>query len=438
MLASLTAPQQAEAVAGITDDQCEELLWDWRFWARPKQLPPEGPWSTWLVLAGRGYGKTRVGAEWLREEICGPTPMAAGKRRRVAIVAETSADARDVCVEGESGLLSVHPKDFRPLYEPSKRRLTWPNGAVGSLYNATEPDQLRGPQHDAAWCDEAAKWKYGPDTWDMLQFGLRLGDDPRQVVTTTPKPCRVLRDIRALPGLAVTMGTSYENRGNLAPSFFDRIISKYEGTRLGRQELLAEELEEAEGALWSRDLIEECRVSRENVPHLQRIVVAIDPATTDNPDSDDTGICVAGLGSDGHGYVLDDLSGQYSPEGWARRAVNALHVNKADRIIGEANNGGDMIEHTLRTLRDDQDRPTGREVPYKKVHASRGKQARAEPVVALYEQHRVHHVGVLASLEDEQVTWEPGSGARSPSRLDAVVWALTELMVAGSFFYAAG
>jgi len=422
-LASLPASERDPLIAELDAAQAQALLFDWRFWARPNQLPPEGDWTTWLILAGRGFGKTRCGAEWLRAQACGATPLAPGRARRIALVAETAADARDVMVEGEAGLLTVHPPAFRPLFEPSKRRLTWPNGARATLYNAIEPDQLRGPQHDAAWADELAKWRHAAATWDQLQFGLRLGPRPRQVVTTTPRPIRTLKNLMEDPDTVITRGTSYENVANLAPAFVKRIIKRYEGTRLGRQELKAEILEDLPGALWTRARIESLR--RRAVPELQRIVVAVDPAVGGGTGSDETGIVVAGLGRDGHGYVLEDLSLRAGPDAWARRAVAAYRRWQADRIVGEVNNGGDLVEHVLRTV------DPG--VAYKAVRASRGKAARAEPVAALDEQGRVHHVGAFPELEDQMCAFgrdfDRATAGFSPDRVDARVWALTELML---------
>lgn len=335
------------------------------------------------------------------------------------MVGPTAADVRDTMIEGESGLLAIAPSWCRPQYEPSKRRVTWPNGAMAVAFSADEPDRLRGPQHDAAWCDELCSWRY-PEAWDMLSLGLRLGNDPRAVVTTTPKPIKILKTLLADPTTAVTRGSTYDNLANLARAFATEIIKRYEGTRLGRQELYADILEDVEGALWTRAMIEPLRVSV--LPPLIRVVVAIDPATTDSEESDETGIVIAGLGRDGHGYVIEDATIKASPDGWGRRAVDAYHRHQADRIIGEANNGGDMVEYVIRTVDAD--------VSYRKVHASRGKQTRAEPIAALYEQGRVHHLGALGQLEDQMCTWVPG--ARSPDRMDAMVWALTELMLGSS------
>jgi phage terminase large subunit-like protein len=415
-------------LADLARSLVEALEYDWRAVARPEQLAPAGDWSTWLFMAGRGAGKTRAAAEWIRESVCGSTPLGSGRYKQLALVGETAADVRDTMVgdgkgPGEgSGLLQVHPKDFLPIYEPSKRRLTWPNGAIATLYNATEPDQLRGPQHDASWCDELAKWKYAEATWDMLQFGLRLGRDPRCVITTTPRPTKLLKSIMADPGTVITQGSTFDNRANLAASFLATILRRYEGTRLGRQELNAEILEDVEGALWTRAMIEAARIGAGDVPTLRRIVVAIDPAVSCGEDSDETGIIVAGLGADDCGYLLEDLSGRYQPHEWASIAVRAYHRHKADRIVAEVNQGGAMVEATVRVVDPN--------VPYKAVHASRGKIARAEPVSALYEQNRIHHAGAFPALEAQLCEFAPGATS-SPDRLDAAVWAFTELMLSG-------
>lgn len=405
-------------MARLTPEVKAELNWRWRgWWARPNQTAPEGEWSTWLVLSGRGFGKTRSGTEWLREKWksgCG----------RMAIVAETAADARDVLVEGQSGVLAVSPKHERPLYEPSKRRLTWPNGAVATLYNGTEPDQLRGPEHDAALVDELAKYREAQDTWDNLQFGLRLGTRPQAMVTTTPRPIPIIKSIMADPGTVMTRGSTFDNAANLPARFLDTVRAKYEGTRLGRQELYAEILDDLPGALWSREDIDKSRI-RPPAPDLRRIVVAVDPSGTrgDEDDGDSIGIVVAGLGVDGRGYVLADRTCKLSPDGWGRRAVEAYREFKADRIVAERNFGGAMVEHVIRTV--------DARASFKEVTASRGKVARAEPVAALYEQGRVSHIGTFPELEDQMVNIDAGGyvGNGSPDRADALVWALTELML---------
>ena len=401
-------------LTSLTDEEAQLLLWDWRFWARPDQLPPEGPWDTWLILTGRGWGKTRTGAEWVRAGV------ERGEFRRVALVAATAADARDVMVEGPSGILACSPPWNRPDYEPSKRRLTWPNGAIAITYSADEPRRLRGPQHDAAWADELAAWRF-EDAWDQLQFGLRMGQRPQVVVTTTPRPIPLIRDLISDPTTRVTRGTLFDNLANLAPSAVAKLRRKYEGTRLGRQELNGEVLDDTPGALWTLGQIDALRVVQ--APALSRIVVAIDPAVTSHQDSDETGIVVAGLGArDRHGYALEDASQtQASPDAWMRVAVEAYHRWQADRIVAEVNNGGDLVESLLRTVDPN--------VPFTAVRASRGKQTRAEPVAALYEQGRIHHVGNLSALEDQMTTWAPALAAQSPDRMDALVWALTELML---------
>ena len=341
-----------------------------------------------------------------------------GGARRVALVARTASDVRDVIVEGESGILAISPPDARPVWEPSRRRLTWPNGAIATTYSADEPDQLRGPQHDAAWADELAAWKY-PDAWTQLLLGLRLGSDPRVVVTTTPRPTPIIRSLRAAATTHITSGRTIDNAANLAPQFLDAIVRQYEGTRLGRQELDGEILDDSAGALWRWQWIDAARVAC--APDLRRVVVAIDPAASSHDDSDETGIVVAGVGHDGRAYVLADASGRYRPEEWARTALALYREHKADCIVAEANNGGEMVAATLRV----HDRGAN----VRTVHATRGKATRAEPVAALYEQARVSHCGALARLEDQLTTWDPATSRTSPDRLDALVWALTEVML---------
>ena len=391
----------------------------WAAVARANQLPPPGDWwQIWLLLAGRGFGKTRTLAEWVCDT------AASGHVRRIALVAATAADARDVLVEGESGILAVAPPWCRPVYESSKRRLTWPNGAIATTFSAEEPERLRGPQHDAAVCDELGSWSR-PETFDMLQFGLRLGRKPRCLIATTPRPTKLLRELLAREGhdVVVTRGSSYDNKANLAPAFFAQIVKKYEGTRLGRQELNAELLEDTPGALWSQGLIDGTRISA--APELTRIVVAIDPAATSGEDADETGVVVVGQDKDGQGYVLADCSGRYTPIEWARIAISAYRTHHADRIVAERNNGGDMVEATLRMV--DQN------VPVTTVWASRGKVTRAEPISALYEQGRMHHVGTFPQLEDQMTNFtsdfDREAAGYSPDRLDAMVWVATELLV---------
>lgn len=421
LLARLPPIQRAELIRGLTPEQTRNFQSDWRgWWARPDQLAPKKQWGVWLVLAGRGFGKTRVISEWVREQV---NTKRAG---RIALVAPTASDARDVLVEGPSGIMACCPDWERPIYESSKRRLTFPNGAIAITYSADEPERLRGPQHDAAACDELAAWRY-PESWDMLMFGMRMGNDPRTVVATTPKPVKLLKELLAREGkdVIVTRGSTYENKANLARTFLETIVRKYEGTRLGRQEILAELLTDIPNALWQRSKIDELRIGRDKLPQQMRIVIAIDPAAKSEEGSDETGIIVAGLGRDGHGYVLDDLSGQYQPLAWARIAIGAYHRYRADRILAEINNGGEMVEATLRSV--------DKTVSYKAVHATRGKVIRAEPIAALYEQGKVHHVGSFAKLEDQlcemTLDFDRTAAGYSPDRLDAAVWALSDLLV---------
>lgn len=410
-------PQIEEKLAALSDDELRALVYEWSYWARPSQLAPiqaqgGGGWVAWLILAGRGFGKTRIGAEKVREWI-------SQGFNRVNLIAATADDLRDVMVEGESGILAICPKHERPIYRISKRRLEWPNGARSLLFTAQEPDRLRGKQHEKLWGDEPAAWRYDEAAWDQASFGLRLGKNPQAILTTTPRPTKFIRKLMADPTTALTRGTTYENRSNLAHAFFSKIIRKYEGTRLGRQELNAEVLDDNPGALWKLADIEAARVSK--YPELMRIVVAIDPAVTSNEDSDETGLIVVGMDHQdpAHYYVLEDASGVYTPDGWAKKAVMLYHFWEADRVIGEVNNGGDMIEAVIRH----QDA----NVSYKSVRASHGKAIRAEPVAALYEQRRVHHHGQFAALEDQLTTWNPQTDTDSPDRLDADVWGVTEL-----------
>jgi len=392
-----------------------EVATRWSIISRPEQRAPDGDWNYWLILSGRGWGKTRTGAEW----VCKMAKENPGCR--IACIAPTAADARDIMTEGESGIIAVSSQGNKPLYEPSKRRITWPNGSMATLYSAEEPNRLRGPQHEFMWADELAAWKY-PETWDMALFGLRLGDHPRACITTTPRPTKLVKGVMKDPSTVIVRGSTYDNRDNLAPSFFETIIKKYEGTRLGRQELNAEILEDVDGALWTRDMIERSRILYDDIPEIARIVVAIDPAVTSGENSAETGIVVVGLGRDGLGYVIHDYSLTGSPLEWATRGVMAYKKHLADRIIGEVNNGGDLIETIIRSV--------DPSVSYKGVHATRGKAIRAEPIAALYEQGRIRHVGVFPELEDQLCEWVQGE--KSPDRLDALVWGLTEIMPMGS------
>lgn len=391
----------------------ERERYNWAKHARPNQVTPPGTWRYWLILAGRGFGKTRTGAEQVR--------LWVKAYPYVNLIGATSDDARDIMVEGESGILAICPPDERPKYIANKRQLQWPNGAKSLIFTADEPERLRGKQHMKLWLDEFAAWRY-PESWDQAKFGLRLGDNPQAVITTTPKPTKALKELATDPHTIITRGNTHENAANLAPAFLDAIVRKYEGTRLGRQELNAELLDDNPGALWKRSAIEDLRVKEP--PALKRIVIAIDPAATSNPDSDETGIIVAALGSDSHGYVLADVSLRGTPEEWARVTVNAYHEWKADRIIGETNNGGEMVETVIRMV--------DRNIPFTAVHASRGKITRAEPISALYEQGKCHHVGSFPVLEDQMCDYDAKTTKYSPDRMDALVWAFTELMTEAS------
>ena len=405
-------------MATLTIADKARLNFDWRFWARGNQLPPDGDWFVWLLLAGRGFGKTRTAVEWVRGLVDN-----AKEPIRIALVAETAADARDVIVEGESGILASSPPWNRPIYEPSKRRLTWPNGSTATTYSGEDPDQLRGPQFHYAWCDELAKYRYADDLWSNLIFALRLGIKPQVCVTTTPRPIKVIRDLLGDTSTAVTRGGTMENAANLAASALTQMVNRYGGTRLGRQELDGEVLDDVPGALWTRAMLDECRTK--TLPTMQRVVVAVDPSGTDGSDdkADEIGIVVAGKGTDGLAYVLADMTCSLSPAGWGRRTVEAYTMFAADRIIAERNFGGAMVEAVIRTA--------GPDCPVKLVTASRGKVARAEPVAALYEQNRVKHHGSFAQMEDQLCGFTPNGyvGDGSPDRADAMVWALTELML---------
>lgn len=442
MLADLPSEARSKLLAELTPEQNEELLWDWRgFWARPNQLAPGSPgaaltrtdWRYWLVQAGRGYGKTRIGTEMVREWIKGNT--------LVNLVGATVDDARAIMIQGESGILQKCPPDERPEYVKSERKLVWPNGAESLIFTADEPDRLRGKQHSKLWADEAASWRY-PDAWDQAIFGLRLGDNPQAVVTTTPKPVKLIRDLVADKDTVVTRGSTYDNRGNLAPAFLDTIIKKYVGTRLGRQELFAELLDDVPGALWTRAMVERSRIDLSQVPPLVRVVIAIDPAVTASESSDETGIGAIGLGQNQQLYVLSDASLRGTPNEWARAACRLFLNCNADRIVAEVNNGGDLVEANLRNIH-----PS---IPFRAVRASRGKLIRAEPVAALFEQNRVHLAGcerrhpqnpergMFEVLEDQLCNWTPQSGEKSPDRMDWLVWGCYDLLIQPEENYVVG
>lgn len=433
------------ALQELTEDQARAFAYDWEAWGRPDQQEPEsfrdGTKKVWFIRAGRGYGKTRTGAETVKKRV------RAGKAGRLAIIAPTAGDARDIMVEGESGILAVHPDWWKPHYEPSKRRITWPNGAVATVFSADEPDRLRGPQYDFVWGDEPASWRFGEEAWDNVEFGLRLGLHPQALLTGTPRPLPWLKAILGDEETVVTVGSSYRNLGNLAESFIRRILKKYEGTRLGLQELHALVLEDVEGALWTRRLIDQDRIRWVEgegglilpVPDLDVVVVAVDPAVSSGPDSAETGIIVAGRqGSkdQGHAYVLGDYSLRGTPIEWATAVVQAVEMYGADHVVAEKNNGGDLVKSNIHAV--------APRLKVELVSASRGKKTRAEPIATLYELHRVHHVGTIDArvahvgtvekgdeeegLETQMVEWVPGESETSPDRVDALVWGITDLL----------
>ena len=393
------------------------------FWAMPHQLPPEGDWRTWVIMGGRGAGKTRAGAEWVRAMVEGPRPLDKGRARRMALVGETMDQVREVMIFGESGILACSPSDRRPVWEATRKRLVWPNGAIAQAFSAHEPEALRGPQFDAAWVDELAKWKRGQDAWDMLQFCLRLGDLPQQCVTTTPRNVGVLKDLLTRSSTVVTHAPTSANRANLAASFLDEVMERYGNRRLGLQELEGVLLEDVEGALWTRVTLDGARAT--DLAECSRIVVAVDPPVSTGKAADTCGIVVAGLLPCGRrAVVIEDASvSGASPQGWAEAAVAAYHRHGADRLVAEVNQGGELVEILVRQV--------DRTVSYRAVHASRGKVLRAEPVAALYEQGRIAHRDGLQALEQQmcQMATHGFQGSGSPDRVDALVWALTELML---------
>jgi phage terminase large subunit-like protein len=419
---------QERFLAELSEAELIALPWMFEFWALPHQLPPEGDdWRTWVILGGRGAGKTRAGAEWVRSMVEGDRPTDPGRARRVALVGETIDQVREVMVFGESGIMACTPPDRTPAWEATRKRLVWPNGAMAQLYSAHDPDGLRGPQFDAAWVDELAKWKRAEEAWAMLQFALRLGDHPQQVVTTTPQNVKVLRELLSASSTVVTTAPTEANRAHLSASFLSEVYGRYAGTRLGRQELEGRLVEDVEGAYWTSAMLEAARVER--LPELDRIVVAVDPPVTGHSRSDECGIVVAGAVMQGapkdwRAVVLEDASVRgASPREWAEAAVAAWHRHGAATLVAEVNQGGDLVGDLIRQID-----PT---VRVRTARARLNKAARAEPVVALYEQGRVGHVRGLAELEEQmcRMTVTGYRGPGSPDRVDALVWALTELMV---------
>jgi phage terminase large subunit-like protein len=421
-IALANSEHRRQILENATAEELREFHANWLRWARDEQVPPADDWTTWLILGGRGAGKTRAGAEWVRSLALRPPCSRGEEPARIALIGETLADVREVMIGGPSGLLSLDWGGKAPRWIGMRRCVELPNGAVAFGFSSEDPESLRGPQFSAAWCDELAKWKYPDATWDMLQFGLRLGARPRQVVTTTPRPIPLLKRLIADRGTIVSRTTTDDNWRNLAPAFLDAIVARYRGTRLGRQELDAELIEERPDALWHRPTIEACRVA--SAPELTRIVIGVDPPAGSGDRSAACGIVAAGIDRARIGYVLADATaGGLTPARWARRVVDLYHRLEADRIIAEVNQGGDMVEAVIRQA--------DAKVPVLKVTANRGKLLRAEPVAALYEKGEVKHVGAFPALEDEMCDLGLGglSSGRSPDRVDALVWALSALML---------
>lgn len=426
-LSRATPEIRAAALAGLSAVEIVRLAYDWPVWARDDQLPPPAtetgrPWQTWLILGGRGSGKTRAGAEWIRARALAVPGGTIPPARRIALVGLTLAQVRSVMVEGVSGLIGVHAPDERPHYDVSRNQIQWPNGAVAQMFAADDPDNLRGPQFDAAWCDELAKWRRAQHGWDMLQFALRLGEHPQAVVTTTPRPLQLIKRLIADEATVTTRARTTDNAANLAPSFLAGILKRYGGTALGRQEIDGEIVEDRGGGLWRKSWLDQHRIAAP--PELKRIVVAVDPPVTSSATSDACGIIVAGLGEDGRAYVIADrtIRGR-EPAVWARAAVAAYRDFAADRIVAEVNQGGDLVLGVMRQVE--------LSVPIRAVRATRGKWVRAEPVSALYAEGRVVHVGEFPELEAQMCAFGADGLAqgRSPDRLDALVWALTDLML---------
>jgi phage terminase large subunit-like protein len=426
-LASATPEDVDEFLGSLSQNALLSLPWLFEFWALPHQLPPRGAWKTWIIMGGRGAGKTRAGSEWVRAQVEGAGPDEPGRAKRVALMGETVDQVREVMVMGESGILACSPPDRRPEWQASRRQLLWPNGAVAQVFSAHEPEALRGPQFDAAWADELGKWKKGSEAWDQLQFALRLGKHPQAVVTTTPRNVGVLKAILKNPSTVITHAPTEANRAYLAESFLAEVQARHGDTRIGRQELEGVLVEDEEGALWTTAMLERARL--EELPTVSRIVVAVDPPVTATKKSDECGIVVVGAETSGppqtwRAVVLEDASVKgASPEGWARAALAAMERHGADRLVAEVNQGGDLVEQMVRMVD-----PL---VPFRAVHATRSKMLRAEPVAALYEQGRVAHARGLQVLEDQmcRMTSRGWVGSGSPDRLDALVWALTDLMI---------
>lgn len=421
-LALLPKEEQEEYLSNFTEEELERLITSYSFIARPKQVFPTGDWRTWLINSGRGFGKTFIGSNWAIEQ-------AQTQKYPIALIGANAADVRDYMIEtGESSIIKQSPKWFTPEYQPSKRRLVFPNGVIAVAYSADNPDQLRGFNGARAWIDELAKFKYPTEVWDNLNFALRLGETPKVVITTTPRPIKLIRQLYADSDVLKTFGSTNENRSNLATSFVDYIYKKYDGTRLGRQELAGELLTDVPGALWSYSKLDETRLNKH--PDLKLVVVAIDPAVTAEEDSNETGIVVCGIDENDHGYLLEDKSGVYSPVQWAEIAIDLYDTYSANYIVGEVNNGGDLVESNIQStakILSLQGKRKSSYIPYKKVHASRSKYIRAEPISSLYDKNQIHHIGTFPELEDQLCNWVHGED--SPDRLDALVWGFSCLML---------
>ena len=423
-LASLSSEKRQKFLDSLSDNAIAGMPYIWEVWANPlHQVEPEGDWLTWAILGGRGAGKTRTGAEWVRARAEGTTPGAPGKSRRIALVGETLDQVRQVMVEGDSGIMACSPPDRRPKLLASKNKLVWKNGAEATLVSATNYESLRGPQFDAAWCDELAKWRHDRSAWDMLQFTLRLGSDPRQIITTTPRDKELLREILEDETTVVSHASTAANIANLSPGFLKRLESRYGGTVMARQEIDGEMITERQGALWTHQMIDAAR-KRKSGP-LTRIVVAVDPPVSTGRNADECGIVVVGINAIGEkgDWIFEVLADRtckgLSPKAWAEAAATAYVEFEADRLVAEVNQGGDLVETVMRQVAPD--------IAYRGVHATQGKRLRAEPIAALYEQGRVHHIGAFPELEDQMCTFTQGTGGKSPDRLDALVWAITEL-----------
>lgn len=417
LLALATDEERQAFLNKYSEDDLERIVNSYEFKARPKQAFPLGDWRIWLLLSGRGFGKSFVGSNWVINQ-------AQVQKYPIALIGSNAADVRDYQVEqGESSIIKQAPKWFTPTYQSSKRRLVFPNGVIAVLYSAEDPDQLRGFNGHSAWGDELAKWQYPDETWDNLQFALRLGNQPKIVITTTPRPIKLIKELWKDPSVIKTVGSTNENRSNLASSFVQYVYDKYAGSRLGRQELEGEILMDNPGAIFKYEIIDRNRVKK--APELKEIIVAIDPAVTAEDGSNETGLVICGIDEQNHGYLLEDLSGLYSPQEWGEIAVKAYERHQANYIVAEVNQGGDLVANNIKQV----GKSLGfKHIPVKSVHATKGKYLRAEPVSTLYEQNLIHHVGNFPILEDQITTWLPGDKI-SPDRLDSMVWAFTYLLV---------